>query len=124
MFSNRRSRRKSLLLCASLAALLTVLVGYLLMHRLQTDSVQAIRQSIDAWRMTLTALRWTAITVVALGWNYLLAGLVNARALSRSEATRCTELRWRIVTWLVILELVLAQGMFLKVLGLTAEMLK
>lgn len=124
MFSNRRSRRKSFLLCASLAALLTMLVGYLLMHRLQTDSVQAIRQSIDAWRMTLAALRWTAIAVVALGWNYLLAGLVNVRILSRSGATRCTELRWRIVTWLVILELVLVQGMFVKVLGLIAEMLK
>ena len=60
-----------------MAVLLTVLVGYLLMHRLQTDSVQSVQQSIDAWRTTLTVMRWTVIAVIAFGWNHLVAWLAD-----------------------------------------------
>ena len=98
--------------------LLTAIVGYLLMHRLQTDSVQSIQHSIDAWRATLTAIRRTLIVLVALSWNQLIAWLADARALSHTKATRLTGLRWRAVTWLVLLELVLGQGVLVKAVNL------
>ncbi|WP_197055080.1 hypothetical protein [Alcanivorax nanhaiticus] len=118
MFNNIRSRRKSFLLFTTVAVLLTALAGYLLMHRLQTDSVQSIQQSIDAWRTTLTVIRWVAIAAVALGWNHLVAWLADATILSRAKATRLTGLRWRAVTWLVLLELVLGQGVLVNAIGL------
>lgn len=118
MFNNIRSRRKNFLLFTTMAVLLTVLVGYLLMHRLQTGSVQSVQQSIDAWRTTLTAIRWAVIAVVALGWNHLFAWLVDAEILSRAKATRLTGLRWRAATWLVLLELVLGQGVLANAIGL------
>ena len=98
MFNRLRAKRKGFLLFATMAVLLTALVGYLLMHRLQTDSVQSVQQSIEAWRTTLTATRWTAIAVVGLGWNHLIAWLADAAILSRAKATRLTGLRWRAVT--------------------------
>ena len=55
MFNNIRAKRKSFLLFTTVAVLLTALVGYLLMHRLQTESVQSFQHSIDTWRMTLAA---------------------------------------------------------------------
>ncbi|KGD66128.1 membrane protein [Alcanivorax nanhaiticus] len=118
VFNNIRSRRKSFLLFTTVAVLLTALAGYLLMHRLQTDSVQSIQQSIDAWRTTLTVIRWVAIAAVALGWNHLVAWLADATILSRAKATRLTGLRWRAVTWLVLLELVLGQGVLVNAIGL------
>lgn len=118
MFNNLRSRRKNLLLFTTMAVLLTALVGYLLMHRLQTDSVQSVQQSIDTWRTTLTAMRWTVIAVIAFGWNHLFAWLADAKILSRAKATRLTGLRWRAVTWLVLLELVLGQGVLVNAIGL------
>ena len=118
MFNNIRSRRKSFLLFTTVAVLLTALAGYLLMHRLQTDSVQSIQQSIDAWRTTLTVIRWVAIAAVALGWNHLVAWLADATILSRAKATRLTGVHWRAVTWLVLLELVLGQGVLVNAIGL------
>ena len=76
MFNSIRARRKGFLFFTTAAVLLTVLFGYLLMHRLLVESVQSIQHSIDAWRP---------------------------------------------VTWLVLLELALGQGMIVKFVGLTAE---
>ena len=118
MFNNIRSRRKNFLLFTTMAVLLTALVGYLLMHRLQTDSVQSVQQSIEDWRTTLTAIRWAVIAVVALGWNHLIAWLADAKILSQAKANRLTGLRWRVVTWLVLLELVLGQGVLVNAIGL------
>lgn len=101
-----------------MAALLTGLVGYLLMHRLQTNSVQSVQQSIDAWRTTLTAMRWTVIAVIAFGWNHLVAWLADAKILSQAKANRLTGFRWRAVTLLVLLELVLGQGVLVNAIGL------
>lgn len=118
MFNNIRSRRKNFLLFTTMAVLLTVLVGYLLMHRLQTDSVQSVQQSIDSWRTILTAMRWTVIAVIAFGWNHLVDWLADAEILSRAKVARLTELRWRAITWLVLLELVLGQGVLVNAIGL------
>jgi hypothetical protein len=101
-----------------MAVLLTALAGYLLMHRLQTDSVQSVQQSIDTWRTTLTAIRWTAIAVVTLSWNHMVMWLADAAIVSRTKAIQLTELRWRAVTWLVLLELVLGQGVLVKAVSL------
>lgn len=118
MFNNIRSRRKNFLLFTTMAVLLTALVGYLLMHRLQTDSVQSVQQSIDAWRTILTAMRWTVIAVIAYGWNHLVAWPADAEILSQAKATRLIDLRWRAVTWLVLLEWVLGQGVLVNAIGL------
>ena len=118
MFNNIRSRRKSFLLFTTMAVLLTVLVGYLLMHRLQTGSVQSVQQSIDAWRTTLTVMRWTVIAVIAFGRTHLVAWLADAKILSRAKVNQLTGLRWRAVTWLVLLELVLGQGVLVNAIGL------
>jgi len=118
VFSNFRAKRKSFLLLTTLAALLTGLVGFLLMHRLQTESVQTVHHSLDVWRMTLMLIRWTAITLVALSWNYLIARLVSIGVISHDRVASLIEMRWRAVTWLVVLELVLGQGVLVKAVSL------
>lgn len=118
MFNNFRTRRKSFLLLTTLAALLTGLVGFLLMHRLQTESVQSVQHSLDAWWMTLMLIRWAAITPVAVSWNYLIARLVSIGVISHDRIASLIEMRWRAVTWLVLLELVLGQGVLVKAVSL------
>ena len=120
MFNNIRKKRKGFLALTTLAALLTGVVGYLLMHQLQTQSVQAVQHSINAWRMALTPLRWTLIAFVALGWNDLITRLASAGIITHSKVTSLAALRWRTVTWLVLVELVLGQGALVKALSLLA----
>lgn len=120
MLDKLPTRRKGVLLLTTLAALLTGLVGYLLMHQLQTESVQSVQHSINAWRMALMLMRWTLIAFVALGWHHLIAGLASAGLITHSKIAQLTALRWRAVTWLVVLELVLGQGALVKGLSLMA----
>ena len=120
MFNKLPTRRKGVLLLTMLAALLTGLVGYLLMHQLQTESVQSVQHSINAWRTALMLMRWILIAFVALGWNHLITGLANVGMITCNRVAQLTALRWRAVTWLVLLELVLGQGALVKALSLMA----
>jgi hypothetical protein len=106
------------------AAVLTALVGYLLMHRLQTDSVQSLQHSMDTWRMALALIRWALLALVALCWNFLVEWLTHAGTIDHTKAAQLTALRWRAVTWLVSLELVLGQRVLVKALGLMAGIMQ
>ena len=101
-----------------LAALLTAGAGFLLMHRLQLESVQSIRQDMQAWQPVLGAVRVTVIFLVALGWNRLVAVLASTGMLHPARAGQLAALRWRIVAWMVVLELVLGQGMLGRIVQL------
>jgi predicted CDP-diglyceride synthetase/phosphatidate cytidylyltransferase len=120
VFNNSRAQRKGLLIATLAAALLTALVGYWLMHRLQTDSVQSIQQRIDTWRLSLTLGRWTVIALVAFGWNAGVECFAKTAKINSAQTNQLQRFRWRAVTWLVILELVLGQGIVVKFLGVTA----
>ena len=120
MFNNGGAKRKGFLMATLVAALLTALVGYWLMHRLQTDSVQSIQQSIDTWRLTLTICRWTVIALVAFGWNIGVEHLAKTGKINSDQTGQLHRYRWRAVTWLVIFELVLGQGLVVKFFGMTA----
>ena len=120
MFNNSGAKRKGFLFASLAAALLTALVGYWLMHRLQTDSVPSIQQGIDSWRLTLTLCRWAVIALVACGWNVGVEHFARTAKINSAQADQLHRYRWRAVTWLVILELVLGQGLVVKFLGMTA----
>jgi len=104
--------------------MLTTLVGYLLMDRLQTESMQRIQHSIDTWRLSLALIRWSLIALVALSWNYPVAWLAKSGTINHAKAAQLTALRWRAVTWLVLLELVLGQGILVKALSLMAGIMQ
>lgn len=118
MYSSIRARRKGFLLCTTVAGLLTAGVGYLLMYRLQTDSVQSIQQNLDSWRITLTLCRWAVIALVAFSWHYAIQRFTVASKMSSVQVEHLHGMRWRAVTWLILLELVLGQGMVVKFLEL------
>ena len=120
MFNNSGAKRKGFLIATLLAVLLTALVGYWLMHRLQTDSVQSVQQSIDSWHLTLTLCRWTIIVLVAVGWNVGVEHFAKTAKIHSALADQLHRYRWRAVTWLVIFELVLGQGLVVKFFGMTA----
>jgi len=124
VFSSIRARRKGFLLFTIVAVVLTTLVGYLLMDRLQTESMQRIQHSIDTWRLSLALIRWSLIALVALCWNYPVAWLANSGTINHAKAAQLTAFRWRAVTWLVLLELVLGQGVLVKALSLMAGIMQ
>ena len=103
MFNNIRAKRKGFLIATVVAGLLTALVGYLLMHRLQTESVLSIQQSIDSWRITLTVCRWTVIALVAFGWKVGIEHFAKTGKISFNQVEQLHQYRWRAVTCAIFL---------------------
>lgn len=118
MSGNIRTRRKGLVLSTAAGALLAILAGWLLMHRLQIESVQSVRQSVQDWQPVAGGVRTSVILLVALGWNRLLARLARTGKLHPARAGQLATLRWRIVAWLIGLELVLGHGLLVQTVQL------
>ena len=118
MSGNPRIRRTGRVLFTALAAGLAILAGTLLMHRLQLESVQSIRQGIHDWRPVLTGIRLTVILLVTLGWNRLITLLVRMEMIHSARAVQLTALRARCVLWMVVLEGVLGQGVLVRAVQL------
>ena len=120
MSADPHMRRSGLVLFTAVAVLLTVLAGALLMHRLQIESVQSVRQGLQEWQSVLTGVRVALILLVALGWNRLVTVLASTGILHSARAGQLAALRGRIVLWLVALELVLGQGLPARIVQLAA----
>lgn len=117
MLRSNRGRRSGLWFATALALWLTAWVGYRLMARLHTDSVQTLEHSLDAWQAPLTLLRWGVIVIIAVSWHPVLDALAKKDVLLQSHADWLRSLSGRAVAWLVVLELVLGQGVLVKTLA-------
>ena len=114
MFSNTLLRRKGFLCLSLVTALLTLLVGFFLWNSVQTHSVISIREYILQWQPVLSAIRWTLIGGLALAWPGLCRWLGESGRISVDKAQQLKECRWRIVGWLVVIELILGQSLLVK----------
>ena len=110
MFRNGLTvRRRWFVLLTLLVFGLALGIGAFLWHAVQTSSVFAIQTRIDVMKPVFIAIRCLVIGLVALSWPAM------TRALHRwgrvDEAGTARMLRWRILTWLVMIELMLGQNL-------------
>ena len=110
MSSSALSKRKGLLLLSLTATLMALFVGLFLWNGVQTHSVQAMRTRVDHWQPVLAGIRWVLIGGLALAWPQLCRWWIRAGNLNSLKAQQLTRVRWRIVGWLVVIELILGQG--------------
>ena len=108
------SKRRSFLLLTATAMLSTALIGFVLWSSIETHSVQTLREQIDYWQPLLNIIRWTLIGSLALGWPYLCRWVVRSGDFSNDKVQYLTALRWRVVGWLVVIELILGQSVLVK----------
>ena len=111
------SRRRWFLLLTLLAFALVLFTGGILWHSVETSSISEIQTRVDAMKPVFTGSRLFLIAVVALVWPYLANGLHRWGQIDEARATTLLTLRWRIVTWLVLIELVLGQNLLGQVLA-------
>ena len=110
MSSSALSKRKGLLLLSLAAFLMALFVGFFLWNGVQTHSIHAMRTRIDYWQPVLAGIRWVLIGTLALAWPQLCRWWIRAGNLNRDKAEQLTRVRWRIVGWLVVIELILGRG--------------
>jgi hypothetical protein len=101
-------------------ALLTLLAGFFLWSSVQTHSVISIREYILLWQPVLSVIRWTLIGGLALVWSGLCRWLVESGLINIDKAQQLKTCRWRIVGWLIVIELILGQSLLVKLTVIVA----
>jgi len=104
-------RRRWFVMLTLLAFGLALGIGAFLWHSVQTSSVAAIQTRIDVLKPVLTTIRLLLIGTVALSWPALTRSLHRWGRVDEAGAARLLSLRWRIVIWLGVIELVLGQNL-------------
>ena len=104
-------RRRWFVLLTLSAFGLTLGIGTFLWHAVQTSSVVAIQTRIELMKPTLTAIRFLVIGFVALSWPAIARALHRWGRVDEAGSVRLLSLRWRVVTWLVVIELMLGQNL-------------
>jgi len=111
-------RRRWFFLLTLLAFGLAMGAGTILWHSVETTSVVAVQTRIDALKPVLTGVRLAIIALVAIAWPWLVNALHRWGRIDGTQAANLIAVRWRIVTWLVVIELVLAQNLLGQVFAL------
>ncbi|MEJ1339871.1 MAG: hypothetical protein RNU03_13620 [Candidatus Sedimenticola sp. (ex Thyasira tokunagai)] len=110
-------RRRWFLLLTLLAVALALSTGGIIWHSVQTSSVSEIQSRIDALKPLFTGFRLFLIALVAMAWPLLTSSLHCWGRIDEGQRDTLDSLRWRIVTWLVVVELMLGQNLLGQVLA-------
>jgi hypothetical protein len=117
VFHSGLARRPWFFLLTLLAFSLTLVAGGILWHSVETYSVNEIQNRVDAMKPVFTRIRLFLIALVAVAWPFVASSLYRWGRINEVQATTMLALRWRIVTWLVVIELVLGQNLLGQVLA-------
>ena len=109
--------RRWFLFLTLLAFVLALVVGGGLGYSVETSSVVAIQTRVDAMKPVFTGFRLFLIALVAVAWPFVTNNLYRWGRIDEEQATTMLALRWRIVTWLVVIEGVLGQNLLGQVLS-------
>jgi len=104
-------RRRWFVMLTLLAFGLALGIGTFLWHSVQTSSITTIQTRIDVLKPVLTIIRLLLIGTVALLWPAITRGLYRWGRVDEVGAARLLSLHWRIVTWLIVIELMLGQNL-------------
>ena len=110
-------RRRWFFLLTLLASVLALVSGGILWHSVETSSVVEMQARVDAMKPVFTGVRLFLIAVVAMAWPFATSSLRRWGRIDEVQATTMLAMRWRIVTWLVVIELVLGQNLLGQILA-------
>lgn len=118
VFHNGRAlRRRGFFLLMLLAFTLALVAGGILWYSVEMSSVNEVQTRVDAMKPIFTGIRLFLIIMVAVLWPFVTSRLHRWGRIDEVQATTMLALRWRIVIWLVVFELVLGQNLLGQVLA-------
>jgi hypothetical protein len=108
--------RRWFFLLTLLAFALSLVTGGILWHSIGTSSVIEIQTRVNSMKPFFTGIRLFLIGLVAAAWPFVTNNLHRWGRIDESQATMMLALRWRVVTWLMVIEMVLGQNLLGQVL--------
>ncbi|MEX2259811.1 MAG: hypothetical protein WD672_13985 [Woeseia sp.] len=97
--------------------LLALGIGVILMHRLDITSMAVLERQVDAYARTFTIVRLGLIGTFALAWPSVLRWRQRLGYIDAGRVAALTAIRWRIVAWLLIIELLIGQNLVARTLS-------
>ena len=114
-------RRRGFLLLSLLAFVLALGAGGILWQSVESSSVSEVRTHIDALKPIFDGFRLGLIALLAVSWPFLVMQLHRWGRMNKDQAMTFLALRWRVVIWLLVIELVLGQNLLGQVLSVLQE---
>lgn len=104
--------KRSWFLGLSLLGLLLVMaVGAILWQVVELTSVATVSERIAGIKPVATGIRLLLIALLALSWPQLVGFAVRKRNADERTQSHWLALRWRVIGWLLVIELVLGQDL-------------
>ena len=117
-FSNGAPLRRRWFLTLSLVAVGGVIaVGLVLWQAVGLSSLSTVSERVAAAKPFASAIRLALIGLLALAWPRLPVFWAGANGNDDRTHVRWMALRWRVVGWLLVIELVLGQNLIVRFLG-------
>ncbi len=108
-------RRRWFVTLSLVAALAVIAIGALLWQAVELSSLTTVSARVEQLKPMLSALRLAAIGVLALLWPQRVPWLSSLRlstsADDESTRARWMSLRWRVVGWLLVIELIIGRNL-------------
>jgi hypothetical protein len=110
-------RRRGLLGLSLLAVVLTAGVGVLLWRAIELSSVSRVAQQVEQLKPVAATVRLALIGLLAVFWPRLVDLALRFHRVSEDKRADLLAQRWRVVGWLLVIELVLGQNLVLGAQG-------
>jgi hypothetical protein len=114
-------RRRGFLLLTLLAFALALGAGGILWQSVESSSVSEVRTRIDALKPVFDSFRLGLIVMLAISWPLLVKGLHRWGRINEAQTITFLALHWRVVTWMVVIELALGQNLLGQVMAVWQE---
>ena len=108
--------RRWFLRLSMLTVVLAIMITGVLMVSLQGSGIAALHSSIDSYKSEFMWMRLIAIGLIALAWPRLLQYARRSGRISKEHSAELTSQRWRIIGWLLVIELLLGQNLVWRLL--------
>ena len=96
---------------SALAVILAVIMAGLLAVTGHHSDLETLHSNIQNYRLATTAVRLSAIALIALAWPKLVRASEQRGHISLERSVELQALRWRIVIWLLLIEALVGQNL-------------
>lgn len=104
-------RRRWFFSLSVLSIVLVFALGFVLWQSAEFTSLTTVSEQITTLMPYSVAIRFMLIGIVAVFWTRLISLLASYRSFDETYRTELLALRWRVVAWLLILELMIGQNL-------------
>jgi len=105
-------QRRWFILLSMVATIATMIVGMLLWQAVELDSFARVSDQVDRVRWVMTGFRFALVGALAIFWPRLWF-LCSSRGAGKSMTwAQWIALRWRVIGWLLFIEVVIGQNPF------------